>query len=125
MCHILAFTHTLVRGVMSLEQSRYRGSYKPYVSPLDPCPPIKVKKFVLPPPIFMNFQPPGLEQFSPREALMHWNTLAITCRWILSGGGNFVNVSAFEEEREMMLLVQEADFVVVELTLYTDTHPDD
>lgn len=25
----------------------------------------------------------------------------------------------------MMKLVQEADFVVVELTLYTDTHPDD
>lgn len=31
----------------------------------------------------------------------------------------------FEEERQMMKLVQEADFVVVELTLYTDTHPDD
>ena len=66
----LAFIHTLVRGVMSLEQSRYRGSYKPYVSPLDPCPPMRVKKFVLPPPIFMDFQPPGLEQVSPREALM-------------------------------------------------------
>jgi spore coat protein JA len=31
---------------------------------------MRVKKFVLPPPIFMNFQPPGLEQVSPSEALM-------------------------------------------------------
>jgi spore coat protein JB len=51
--------------------------------------------------------------------------MAITYRRIFTRGGNFVNLSAFEEEREMMLLVQEADFVVVELTLYTDTHPDD
>ena len=36
-----------------------------------------------------------------------------------------MTLSAFEEEREMMLRVQEADFVVVELTLYTNTHPDD
>ena len=36
-----------------------------------------------------------------------------------------MTLSAFEEERAMMLLVQEADFVVVELTLYTDTHQDD
>ena len=34
-------------------------------------------------------------------------------------------MNAFEEERRMMLMVQRADFVVVELTLYTDTHPDD
>ncbi|MBB4826157.1 spore coat protein JB [Sporosarcina luteola] len=32
---------------------------------------------------------------------------------------------AFQEERELMLQLQEADFVVVELTLYTDTHPND
>ena len=34
-------------------------------------------------------------------------------------------MNAFEEERQMMKQVQEADFVVVELTLYTNTHPDD
>ena len=34
-------------------------------------------------------------------------------------------MTAFEEERRMLLLVQQADFVVVELTLYTNTHPDD
>ncbi|QUW23858.1 spore coat associated protein CotJA [Sporosarcina sp. Marseille-Q4063] len=48
----------------------YRGYYTPYVSPLDPCPPMKVKEFVLPPQIFIDYQPPGLEQNSPREALM-------------------------------------------------------
>jgi len=34
-------------------------------------------------------------------------------------------VNLFEEERQMMKRVQEVDFVVVELTLYTDTHPND
>lgn len=34
-------------------------------------------------------------------------------------------MNAFEEERQMMRRVQEADFVVVELTLYTNTHPND
>lgn len=34
-------------------------------------------------------------------------------------------MNAFDEEREMMKRLQEADFVVVELTLYTNTHPDD
>jgi len=57
----------------------FRGSYKPYVSPLDPCPPIGVKTFVLPPQIFMNFQPPGLPQNTPAEALRTgslWPSLA-------------------------------------------------
>ncbi|QFF97779.1 spore coat associated protein CotJA [Psychrobacillus glaciei] len=52
-----------------MDQPLYRGSYKPFVSPLDPCPPILVKHFVLPPQIFTNFQPPGLPQYSPKEAL--------------------------------------------------------
>ncbi|KXH81882.1 spore coat associated protein CotJA [Sporosarcina sp. HYO08] len=43
----------------------------PYVSPLDPCPPIRVKTFVLPPQLFMDTQPPGLPQFSPADALRH------------------------------------------------------
>ncbi|MCM3742604.1 spore coat protein CotJB [Sporosarcina luteola] len=34
-------------------------------------------------------------------------------------------MNEFEEERLMMQRVQEADFVVVELTLYTNTHPND
>lgn len=52
-----------------MENWQFRGSYKPYVSPRDPCPPILVKKFVLPPQLFTNFQPPGLPQNTPEEAL--------------------------------------------------------
>ncbi|WP_342505722.1 spore coat associated protein CotJA [Sporosarcina sp. FSL K6-2383] len=62
-----------------MERPMFRGSYKPYVSPLDPCPPIWVKTFVLPPQIFMNFQPPGLPQNSPEETLRQgtlWPSLA-------------------------------------------------
>ncbi|PID16084.1 hypothetical protein CSV63_05445 [Sporosarcina sp. P34] len=49
----------------------FRGSYEPYISPWDPCPPIIVKTFPLPPQLFMNFQPASLPQFSPAEALQH------------------------------------------------------
>lgn len=54
-----------------MERSTFRGGFQPFVSPLDPCPPIVVKKFVLPPQLFTNFQPPGLPQFSPEDALRH------------------------------------------------------
>ena len=54
---------------MILERPMFRGSFKPFVSPLDPCPPILEKTFVLPPQIFTNFQQPGLPQYSPAEAL--------------------------------------------------------
>ncbi|MEK5214400.1 hypothetical protein MHI47_02490 [Psychrobacillus sp. FSL H8-0487] len=53
-----------------MQDPSYRGSYKPFVSPRDPCPPITIKYFVLPPQIFTNFQQPGLPQNSPEEALM-------------------------------------------------------
>ncbi|MBP1995899.1 spore coat associated protein CotJA [Paenibacillus eucommiae] len=43
--------------------------YFPYVSPCDPCPPIREKAYLVPPQLFMSFQPPGLPQFSPYEAL--------------------------------------------------------
>ena len=52
-----------------MDQSQFRGSYRPYVSPRDPCPPILVKTFVLPPQLFTNFQQPGLPQNSPEKAL--------------------------------------------------------
>lgn len=44
-------------------------TYKPYISPFDPCPPIKVKSYSTPPNLYLGFQPPNLPQFSPREAL--------------------------------------------------------
>ncbi len=52
--------------------------WEPYVSPFDPCPPIKVKSFSTPPELYINFQPPGLEQFEPKAALYHgtlWKVL--------------------------------------------------
>jgi spore coat protein JA len=43
--------------------------FHPYISPYDPCIPIKVKSFSTPPHLYLTFQPPNLEQFSPQEAL--------------------------------------------------------
>ncbi|PTX59099.1 spore coat protein JA [Melghirimyces profundicolus] len=47
----------------------YRKYYEPYVSPLDPCPPMRVKSYETPPQLYMGFQPPNLPQYHPREAL--------------------------------------------------------
>lgn len=44
-------------------------NWEPYVSPFDPCPPIRVKTYVTPPNLYIPFQPGGLPQFSPCEAL--------------------------------------------------------
>lgn len=46
-----------------------RKNWFPYVSPFDPCPPITCKQFVTPPNLYIPFQPPGMQQFPPREAL--------------------------------------------------------
>ena len=48
-----------------------RKTYMPYVSPFDPCPPIRVKTYETPPNLYLGFQPYGLPQYSPREALYH------------------------------------------------------
>lgn len=44
-------------------------AFYPYVSPFDPCKPIRVKTYSTPPHLYMGFQPPNLPQFSPMEAL--------------------------------------------------------
>ncbi|MBA4550771.1 spore coat associated protein CotJA [Thermoactinomyces vulgaris] len=41
----------------------------PYISPLDPCPPQRVKTYVVAPNQFLGFQPPGLPQYPPHKAL--------------------------------------------------------
>jgi spore coat protein JA len=41
----------------------------PFYSMYDPCPPQTVKCYVTPPNLYIGFQPPGLQQFSPQEAL--------------------------------------------------------
>lgn len=43
--------------------------YYPYISPFDPCKPIRVKTYSTPPNLYLNFQPPNLPQFTPMEAL--------------------------------------------------------
>jgi len=48
--------------------SNYKTWY-PYVSPHDPCPPMKMKTYYTPPQLYMGFQPPGLPRFEIHEAL--------------------------------------------------------
>lgn len=43
----------------------------PYVGPFDPCPPIRVKTYVVPPNQYIVFQPLDLPQFSLQEALRY------------------------------------------------------
>lgn len=49
-----------------IDQVRF---YYPYVSPFDPCPPMRVKSYVVPPNLFVPFQPANLPQNTPHEAL--------------------------------------------------------
>lgn len=44
-------------------------TYQPYHSPFDPCRPIGVKFYSTPPNLYVGYQPPNLQQFSPKEAL--------------------------------------------------------
>lgn len=46
-----------------------RKTWFPYASPFDPCPPIPCKEYVTAPNLYIGFQPPGLQQFTPQEAL--------------------------------------------------------
>ncbi|WP_325176634.1 spore coat associated protein CotJA [Paenibacillus alkalitolerans] len=46
-------------------------TYEVFASPFDPCPPQRYRTFVVPPQVYAPFQPPGLPQFSPAEALKH------------------------------------------------------
>ncbi|SDZ58520.1 spore coat protein JA [Evansella caseinilytica] len=46
-----------------------RKTYRPYVSPLDPCPPIKEKVYSTPAQLYLGFQPENLPQFTAKEAL--------------------------------------------------------
>lgn len=51
-----------------------RKAYMPYVSPFDPCPPIRVKTYETPPNLYLGYQPPNLPQF-PLEEALHRGTL--------------------------------------------------
>jgi spore coat protein JA len=43
--------------------------YETYVGPCDPCPPVRCKTYVTPPQLYMVYQPMGLQQYNPIEAL--------------------------------------------------------
>lgn len=53
---------------MNVEMAGVREWY-PFNGPLDPCPPVAVKTYVVPPNQYIVFQPTGLPQFSLAEAL--------------------------------------------------------
>ncbi|KOY17046.1 spore coat associated protein CotJA [Paenibacillus xylanivorans] len=44
-------------------------AYVPFVGPFDPCPPKAIRTYLVPPQLFIPFQPMGWPQFSPAEAL--------------------------------------------------------
>ncbi|MFB4164375.1 spore coat associated protein CotJA [Alteribacillus sp. JSM 102045] len=52
-----------------MKEFTQRKFYYPYVSPFDPCPPIRVKSYETPPELYLGFQPPGLPQYNPQQAL--------------------------------------------------------
>ncbi|WP_353949427.1 spore coat associated protein CotJA [Sporolactobacillus sp. Y61] len=49
----------------------YRQWVTRFVGPFDPCPPLNPIACETPVQLFLGFQPPGMEQFSPVEALSH------------------------------------------------------
>ncbi|MCZ8518661.1 MULTISPECIES: spore coat associated protein CotJA [Paenibacillus] len=54
------------------EKKKLQEQTRVYYTPagkFDPCPPIVEKTFITPPQLFIAYQPAGLEQFSPKEAL--------------------------------------------------------
>ncbi|WP_010650129.1 spore coat associated protein CotJA [Oceanobacillus massiliensis] len=49
--------------------------WEPYISPFDPCKPIRVKSYSTPPQLYMGFQPPGLAQFQTAKEALYAGTL--------------------------------------------------
>ena len=47
----------------------HHKTYKPYISPFDPCMPMKTKTYSTPPHLYLGYQQPNLQQFTPAEAL--------------------------------------------------------
>lgn len=47
----------------------YRKWFYPYISRYDPCPPLTPVAYETPVQLYLGFQPPGMQQFSPVQAL--------------------------------------------------------
>lgn len=57
--------------MMTQPMANQRRYYHPFIGPFDPCPPIEVKTYEVPPHLFLGFQPMNMAQFPPMEALKH------------------------------------------------------
>jgi spore coat protein JA len=73
-----------------MQDSQWR-EYRPFVSPFDPCPPVRVKWYVVPPNQYITYQPMNLPQYSLDEALYRgtlWPALfsTYTSRREIKGG---------------------------------------
>ncbi|RNB79714.1 spore coat associated protein CotJA [Brevibacillus fluminis] len=55
--------------MQSQERVSQERVWFPFVGPYDPCPPERIKSYVIPPNLTMGFQPCGLPQYSTMEAL--------------------------------------------------------
>jgi spore coat protein JA len=60
---------TSIKGGNVLNNFSLSKRYKPYHGPFDPCPPLPYKTYVTPPHLYIGYQPYGLPQYSPKEAL--------------------------------------------------------
>ncbi|GGL46957.1 spore coat associated protein CotJA [Sporolactobacillus putidus] len=49
----------------------YRKWFQPYVGPYDPCPPLGAVAYETPVQLYLGFQPAGMEQYSPVQALSY------------------------------------------------------
>ena len=66
---------SIVKGVRLVSEQQSvqftrRKSYQPFHSPNDPCRPIGIKYYSTPPHLYIGFQPPNMQQFPRREALL-------------------------------------------------------
>ena len=105
-------------------------TWHPIASPFDPCKPILEKTFSTPPNLYIGFQPPNLPQFYTTGSTKGRNTMESILRPLLqpireSQRGNSKMKQIPPEYYQIMEQLQTVDFVLVELTLYLDTHPDD
>lgn len=66
--HIDNIVSSCAERMESMSKQQIRTWY-PYIGIFDPCPPIREKSYVLPPNLFIRFQPPCLPQFPVSEAL--------------------------------------------------------
>ena len=108
--------------------NKYMRSFVPYHSPLDPCPPIG-KNIILLLLIYFRLSTAKLAAIHTKRSTTKgtlWPVFMTIMKILIKRAVTTdVNQSLPEEYYQLLLELQELDFVLVELTLYLDTHPDD